>query len=86
MESSCLLWYPQTIGISLHNRIGDSTGEFLVVVLWGFSSAFNDFEMILFLCFCVGSGGMYAWWCLIGVKFVSACLFPFDFMHFSSYT
>ena len=26
---------PQAIGISLHNRIGDSTGEFLVVVLWG---------------------------------------------------
>ena len=28
---------PQAIGISLHNRIGDSGGEFLVVVLWGFS-------------------------------------------------
>ena len=26
---------PQAIGISLHNRIGDSIGEFLVVVLWG---------------------------------------------------
>ena len=27
---------PQAIGISLCNRIGDSVGEFLVVVLWGF--------------------------------------------------
>ena len=27
---------PQAIGISLHNRIGESIGEFLVVVLWGF--------------------------------------------------
>ena len=27
---------PQAIGISLRNRIGDSAGEFLVVVLWGF--------------------------------------------------
>ena len=26
---------PQAIGISLCNRIGDSAGEFLVVVLWG---------------------------------------------------
>ena len=26
---------PQAIGISLHNRIGDSVGEFLVIVLWG---------------------------------------------------
>ena len=29
---------PQAIGISLHNRIGDSAGEFLVVVLWGWFS------------------------------------------------
>ena len=28
---------PQAIGISLRNRIGDSAGEFLVVVLWAFS-------------------------------------------------
>ena len=28
---------PQAIGIYLSNRIGDSAGEFLVVVLWGFS-------------------------------------------------
>ena len=28
---------PQAIGVSLHNRIGDSAGEFLVVFLWGFS-------------------------------------------------
>ena len=29
---------PQAIGISLRNRIGDSAGEFLVVVLWGLFS------------------------------------------------
>ena len=51
----------QVTGISLHNRIGDSAGEFLVVVL------------------CELSIG-------IGVKFVSACLFSFIFMHLSSYT
>ena len=37
---------PQAIGISLHNRIGDSTGEFLVIVLWGFLSAFNVLELL----------------------------------------
>ena len=37
---------PQAIGISLRNRIGDSTGEFLVVVLWGFLSAFNVLELL----------------------------------------
>ena len=29
---------PQDIGISLRNKIGDSAGEFLVVVLWGWFS------------------------------------------------
>ena len=52
---------PQAIGISLRTRIGDSAGEFLVVVLWGFLSAFNVLELLLFLCFCVGYGGMFAW-------------------------
>ena len=42
---------PQAIGISLYNRIGDSTGEFLVIVLWGFLSTFNVLELLLFLCF-----------------------------------
>ena len=32
---------PQAIGISLRNIIGDSTREFLVIVLWGFLSVFN---------------------------------------------
>ena len=77
---------PQAVGISLCNRIGDSAGEFLVVVLWGFLSAFNDFELLFFLCFYVEFGGMLAWYCLIGVNFVSACLFAFIFMHFSSCT
>ena len=38
---------PQALGISLRNRIGDSTGEFLVVFLWGLLSAFNVLELIL---------------------------------------
>ena len=42
---------PQAIGISLHNRIGDFAGDFLVVVLWGFFSAFNVLELLLFLYF-----------------------------------
>ena len=29
---------PQAIGISIRNRIGDSAGEFLVIVLWGLIS------------------------------------------------
>ena len=51
---------PQAIGISLCNRIGDSVGEFLVVFLWGFLSAFNDFELLFLSCFCVRYGGMFA--------------------------
>ena len=41
----------QAIGIYLRNRIGDSAREFLVVVLWGFLSAFNVLEFLLFLYF-----------------------------------
>ena len=53
---------PQAIGISLRNIIGDSAGEFLVVVLWGVVfSAFNEFELLFLSCFYVGYGGMYAW-------------------------
>ena len=37
---------PQAIGISLRNRIGNSAGEFLVIVLWGFLSAFNVLELL----------------------------------------
>ena len=36
MESKLSVVVPQAIGIYLRNRIGNSTGEFLVVVLWGF--------------------------------------------------
>ena len=38
LESSLSIVVPQAIGISLHNRIGDSAGDFLVVVLWGWFS------------------------------------------------
>ena len=75
---------PQAIGIYLYNRIGDSAGEFLVVVLWGF------YRHSMFLnCsyFSVSVSGMGA--CLpgsvrIGVNFVSIHLFAFIFIHFSS--
>ena len=39
---------PQAIGISLRNRIGDSAGEFLVVVLWGFSIGIQWLWIALF--------------------------------------
>ena len=38
LESKLSVVVPQAIGISLRNRIGDSAGEFLVVVLWGLIS------------------------------------------------
>ena len=38
LESKLSVVVPQAIGISLRNRIGDSAGEFLVVVLWGWFS------------------------------------------------
>ena len=45
---------PQAIGISLRNRIGESTGEFLVIVLWGlisWHSMYLNFSLsLLFLC------------------------------------
>ena len=34
------------LGISVRNRIGDSTGEFLVIVLWGFLSVFSVLELL----------------------------------------
>ena len=40
---------PRAIGISLHNRIGDSVGEFLVVVLWEFLLEFNDFTWLVYI-------------------------------------
>ena len=50
---------PQAIRISLRNRICDSAGEFLVVVLWGFCrhslflncSSFSVYESGLGACF-----------------------------------
>ena len=45
---------PQAIGISLHNRNGDSAREFLVIVLWGlisWHSMYLNFSLsLLFLC------------------------------------
>ena len=44
----------QVIGISLHNKIGDSAGEFLVIVLWGlifWNSMYLKCSLsLLFLC------------------------------------
>ena len=52
---------PQAIGISLCNRIGDSTGEFLVLVLWGFSIGIQLLWVALFLLFLCRVWGMFAW-------------------------
>ena len=37
---------PQAIGSFLRNRIGDHTGEFLVISFGGFLSAFNVLELL----------------------------------------
>ena len=53
LESKLSVVVPQAIGIYLRNRIGDSTGEFLVVVLWGFSIGIHWIWIalsLLFLC------------------------------------
>ena len=69
---------PQAIGISLCNRIGDSAGEFLVVVLWGFLSAFNDFELHFFSQFLCRVWGhvslVVSDWCEVGLS-LSVCLY-----------
>ena len=78
---------PQAIGISFRNRIGDSAGEFLVVDLWGLIFLeFNVFELLFLSCFGVGTGGMYTWQSLIGVKYVSVYLFSLFYAPFSSCT
>ena len=53
LESKLSVVVPQAIGISLCNRIGDTAGEFLVVVLWGlfYWHSMNLIALsILFLC------------------------------------
>ena len=77
---------PQATRISLHNRIGDSAREFLVVVLWGLISRHSMYLNCSFSLVSVsGMGacmpGRSDWYeaCLI----LSACL---EFMHLYSYT
>ena len=50
---------PQAIGSFLHNRIGDHTRKFLVIS-FGVFLAFNVLELLRFLYFWVGYGGMFA--------------------------
>ena len=50
---------PQSIGSFLRNRIGDHTGEFLVIS-FRVLSTFNVLELLWFLYFWVGSGGMFS--------------------------
>ena len=58
---------PQAIGIYLRNRIGDSAGEFLVVVLWGFSISIQWLWISLFLLFLCRVWGnpclVVSYWC-----------------------
>ena len=69
---------PQAIGISLHNRIGDSTGEFLVVVLWVFSIGIQWLWIALFLLFlCRVWGHVFlvaSDWCEVCLS-LSVCLY-----------
>ena len=48
---------PQAIWISLHNKIGDSIGDFLVVALWGFFSRHSMYLSFSFsLVYVLGMG------------------------------
>ena len=72
---------PQAIGISLRNIIGNSAGEFLVVVLWGFSIGIQWLWIALFLLFLCQVWGhvclVVSDWCEFCLS-LSVCL---DFMH-----
>ena len=73
---------PQAIGMSFRKRIGNSVEEFLVIVLWGFLSAFNVLELLLFLCFWVEFGGILAgsvWlvWILCQLIYLPSYLYIF---------
>ena len=67
----------QAIGFSLRNRIGDSTGEFLVVVLWGFSISIQWLWIALFFLFlCQVWGHVFlvvSAWCEVCLS-LSVCL------------
>ena len=82
----CLLWYPKPQEFLSVTELVTPLGSPQQLDFGGFLSAFNDFELLFFICFCVGYGGRFAWQYLFGVKFVSACLFAFIFVHFSSCT
>ena len=84
LESSCLLWYPKPQEFLFVTELVTPLGSSQQLSFGSFLSTFNEFELLFLSCFCVGSGGMFSQWCLIGVKFVSACLFPLIFMHLSS--
>ena len=77
---------PQAIGISLYNRIGDSAGEFLVVVLWGFSIDIQWLWITLFLLFlCRVWGHVYlvvSDWCEV---FLSLPIFLYFYAPFFLY-
>ena len=73
---------PQAIGISLRNRIGDSAGEFLVIVLWGLiswhSMYLNCSLSLLFLCQVWGHVCLVEpEWCEFSLS-LSVCL---EFLH-----
>ena len=79
---------PQAIGISLRNRIGDFAGDFLVVVLWGFSIGIQWLWIDLFLLFLCWVWGhvflVVSNWCEVCLS-LTVCLYfyaPF-FMYMS---
>ena len=83
LESNLSIVVPQAIGISLRNRIGDSAGEFLVVVLWGLISRHSMYLNCSFSLVSVSGLGA----CMPGrvwfrVKFFSACLFSLFYAPF----
>ena len=59
LESKLSVVVPQAIGISLRNRIGDSAGDFLVVVLWGHNGLGNIDLLLVSPYFCVAFYSMF---------------------------
>ena len=77
---------PQAIGIYLRNRIDDSTGEFLVVVLWGFSI---DIQWLWIALFSLFLCRVWRHVSLVVSNWCEVCLslsIWLDFMHLSSCT
>ena len=77
---------PKAIGISLHNRIGNSAGEFLVVVLWGFSISIQWLWIALSLCQVWGHVCLVVFdWCEVFLNLSVSLYFYAPFFLYASF-